>query len=89
MMIKNFLSNLNSKKVIWIIVLVGFGVYFNSLFNGFVWDDEEQIVNNAIIQSMSNLPQIFSCCALLKAMVKIQVSANSEVRILAPDLLIS
>lgn len=35
-------------------------VYFNSLFNGFVWDDEEQIVNNSVIQNIKNIPIIFS-----------------------------
>lgn len=38
----------------------GFLVFANSLFNGFVWDDEEQIVNNAVIQHLSNFGQIFS-----------------------------
>lgn len=47
-------------KWILIIVLTGFAVYFNSLFNGFVWDDEEQIVNNPTIRSFANLSQIFS-----------------------------
>ncbi len=42
-----------------IIFLVAFIVYGNSLFNGFVWDDEEQILKNNIIQSFSNFPYIF------------------------------
>jgi len=46
-------------KFILILILVGFLVYFNSLFNGFVWDDEEQIVNNPLVHSLSNLPQLF------------------------------
>lgn len=38
-----------------IIILVGLGVYFNSLSNGFVLDDFLQIVNNKQIHSMANL----------------------------------
>lgn len=51
---------LTPKKTICLIAIFGFLVYANSLFNGFVWDDEEQIVNNAIIQNLYNWPQIFS-----------------------------
>jgi len=54
-----FLRRLKTKHFIVIILLVGFIVYLNVLPNGFVWDDEEQVVNNIMIQSFSNLPQIF------------------------------
>lgn len=40
--------------------ITGFLVYANSINNGFVWDDEEQIVKNSIIQSLGNIGQIFS-----------------------------
>ena len=45
----------------WILIILAAGmiVYFNSLFNGFVWDDEEQIVNNPIIRSVGNIGQAF------------------------------
>lgn len=42
-----------------ILMGVGFLVYANSLPNSFVWDDGEQIVNNAAIRSFSNLPELF------------------------------
>lgn len=58
--IRKFLKKLTTKQAIVIIVSVGFIVYFNSLFNGFVWDDEEQIVNNSVIHSLGNFSQIFS-----------------------------
>ncbi len=48
------------KKSIWIILLVGFVLYFPTIFNGFVWDDEEQILNNVAIHSISNLPSFFA-----------------------------
>lgn len=53
------LRRLKTKHFILIILIIGFIVYLNVLPNGFVWDDEEQVVNNTIIQSFSHLPQIF------------------------------
>lgn len=50
----------NNKTRLWIIIIIGFFVYLPTLFNGFVWDDEEQIVNNPQIRSISNLPAFFS-----------------------------
>ena len=47
------------KAIQWIIV-IGFVVYFNSLFNGFVSDDFSQIVNNSSVHSFLNIPQFFS-----------------------------
>lgn len=46
----------------WVIILIiaGSVVFINSFFNGFVWDDEIQIVNNPAIRSLSNIGQIFS-----------------------------
>lgn len=41
---------------IFIIILSGSIVYMGSLGNGFVWDDEEQIVRNTVIQSLANIP---------------------------------
>lgn len=52
---------LQSNKIrLWIIVVVGFLIYLPTLFNGFVWDDEEQIVNNPQIRSLANLPAFFA-----------------------------
>lgn len=47
------------KLSIWLIV-IGVLLYLPSWFNGFVWDDEEQIVNNPFITSINFLPYIFS-----------------------------
>jgi len=43
---KQFFSPLTTKKAVLIIAFVGFIVYFNSLFNAFVWDDFGFIINN-------------------------------------------
>lgn len=51
---------LTTKKVYLILLAFGFLAYFNTLFNGFVWDDEEQILNNQIIHSLFNIQYIFS-----------------------------
>lgn len=46
--------------LILIICLLGFLVYANCLPNGFVWDDEEEIVNNTIVHSLKNISYIVS-----------------------------
>lgn len=43
------------KNKIPLIIVFGFLLYFNSFFNTFVWDDEEQVVNNSAVYSLSNL----------------------------------
>jgi protein O-mannosyl-transferase len=48
------------KRVLVLLICVGFLAYGNSIANGFIWDDEEQIVNNAIIHDLGNIGQIFS-----------------------------
>src|SRR3954471_19271715 len=50
---------LTSKKAIVYIFIIGFIVYFNVLFNGFVWDDDWQIINNAVVHSLANFPLFF------------------------------
>lgn len=47
-------------KIILILIIIGFIVYFNGLFNSFVWDDEEQVVNNVLVHSITNIPSFFS-----------------------------
>lgn len=43
-----------------IIFCVGFIIYGSSLFNGFVWDDEEQVLNNSVIRNVLNIPSLFT-----------------------------
>ena len=42
-----------------LIALVSFGVYFNALFNGFVYDDHSQVLKNTLIRDIRNIPEIF------------------------------
>ncbi|MBI5049034.1 MAG: tetratricopeptide repeat protein [Deltaproteobacteria bacterium] len=49
----------NSKSIaITIIMVVSFGVYANTLFNGFVYDDNDQILENLWIRDIRHLPDI-------------------------------
>lgn len=49
------------------ILLIGFGVYINSLPNKFVWDDEEMILNNPAIQSLSHIWSNFTSSAFFNS----------------------
>jgi len=57
---KSPFTPLTIKKAIFYIVIIGFILFFNGLFNGFVGDDLGQIVSNKLIQSLGNLPLFFS-----------------------------
>lgn len=46
--------------ILIIFILVGFGIYFNSLQNGFHYDDQHHIVRNSYIQSPGNIPYFFT-----------------------------
>ena len=48
------------KYSILIILLTSFAVYFNALFNGFVYDDIAQILQNPWIRDIKHIPQIMS-----------------------------
>ena len=47
-------------KYLWVFILIGFSVYSNSLFNGFVWEDEHLILSNPLVQSVGNIPSFFN-----------------------------
>jgi hypothetical protein len=47
------------KTSVLIIVLLGLVVYGGSVLNGFLWDDEEQVVNNGAVHSIGNIPKLF------------------------------
>lgn len=50
---------MTKRGYIYLIIILGLITFFNSLYNGFVWDDEEQVLNNIAVHSLSNLPQLF------------------------------
>jgi protein O-mannosyl-transferase len=43
-----------------ILLVVSFAVYFNTLFNEFVYDDSSQVLKNYWIRDVRNLPKIFA-----------------------------
>lgn len=51
---------MQKKYQLLIIIALGFAIYGNSLWNGFVFDDEEQILGNQLIHSINNWPQFFT-----------------------------
>ncbi|SRR6266568_3010557 len=56
---KEYFVPLTTAKAITWILIIGLIVYFNMLFNGFVWDDEAQITANYFVQSLTHIPQFF------------------------------
>jgi Flp pilus assembly protein TadD len=51
---------LSDQVLIGLLILLAVLCYGNSLFNGFVYDDEQQILQNPYVKSWHYLPQIFS-----------------------------
>jgi tetratricopeptide (TPR) repeat protein len=51
--IKNFLALI-------FLLAVGFFVYANALPNGFLWDDQKQVVRNTVIRNWENIPVILT-----------------------------
>ncbi|MBI4057883.1 tetratricopeptide repeat protein [Candidatus Microgenomates bacterium] len=56
----SILETISIKKAIILITVIGSLVYFNSLSNGFVWDDHSQIIENERIHSIKNFFHFFS-----------------------------
>src|SRR3990172_3038785 len=57
---KKDVSVLTPLRCIVLVLLVSFAVYFNSLFNDFVYDDHYQVLENSWIKDIGSLPEIFS-----------------------------
>lgn len=47
-------------KVLFIFLILGFIIYGNTFGNEFIWDDYDNIVNNAYIRDLGNLDKFFS-----------------------------
>ena len=58
--LKSYTINLINKNPKLIILIFGVLIFGFSILNGFVWDDEEQVVNNIYIRSLSNVPEFFT-----------------------------
>ncbi len=58
-MLKAKIEKLSSKSIFWLLSGSVVLTYLNGLFNGFVWDDEEQILNNALVHHLSNWWRLF------------------------------
>lgn len=54
------ITRLTTKQIILLLGAAALFVYAWSLPNGFVWDDEEQVVNNPAVHQLSNIPEYFS-----------------------------
>ncbi|MFH0969810.1 MAG: tetratricopeptide repeat protein [Patescibacteria group bacterium] len=54
------IKNASTKKIVLILIAIGFIIYCNTFFNQFFWDDFDSIVNNQYIRSWSNFPKFFS-----------------------------
>ncbi|HKB88587.1 MAG TPA: tetratricopeptide repeat protein [Patescibacteria group bacterium] len=55
-----FSQKLSNIQIAIILLLLGFLVYGNSLFNGFIADDVAQVKENPLVQNISNIPNIFT-----------------------------
>lgn len=67
--LKGLFVPFTSVKAIHFIILIGIVIYANSLFNGFVGDDNGQILNNPEIRSLANFPNFFKGSTLFVAEV--------------------
>lgn len=55
------MSMKNNKIIFYLIIaVVSFFVYYNSLNNDFVFDDESVVQNNTSIQTLANIPKFFT-----------------------------
>jgi tetratricopeptide (TPR) repeat protein len=51
--------SISRRTAIGIIIVISAGVYLSALSNGFVYDDEAQVLNNHWIRDIKHLPEIF------------------------------
>lgn len=58
--LKSWFVPFTTTKAITFIILIGFAVYFTSFFNGFIADDNGQILDNALVHSIGNFFTFFS-----------------------------
>src|SRR3990167_8265558 len=51
---------MNRVRAIALLIIVGYALYFNVFFNGFLWDDEVVILNNPLISSVKNIGSFYT-----------------------------
>src|SRR5690348_4192341 len=56
---KRLLTVPTTFQSISVIIILGVFVYFNSFLNGFVGDDDMQILNNPAVHSITAIPRLF------------------------------
>src|SRR5258708_5740782 len=56
---KYYFVPLTTTKAISWICIIGVILYFNTFFNGFVWDDYPQLINDPLLHSWTNIVPIF------------------------------
>jgi hypothetical protein len=57
--LKHYFVPLTTSKAIHFIIIIGIIVFFNSLFNSFLFDDQALILQNLSVHSLSGIPNIF------------------------------
>jgi len=57
--LKSYFVPFTTFKAIHFIILIGLIIFFLSLFNNFVGDDNTQIIDNPSIKSLQNVPEFF------------------------------
>lgn len=57
MLTENLHKLLSFKISFLLFLLIGFIIYFNSLFNSFLWDDMESVVENNLVHTIANIDQ--------------------------------
>src|SRR5262249_6859712 len=66
----------SARGVDWAITLllcsITFGLYARGLVNGFVTDDEKEVLESPLIRSLSNIPNFFSHSVWYFAGVKVE-----------------
>ncbi|KKR31594.1 MAG: hypothetical protein UU37_C0007G0002 [Candidatus Gottesmanbacteria bacterium GW2011_GWA2_41_12] len=54
------MKTVTNKKIVFLLIIIGFLVWGNSLRNTLVWDDDENIINNSYIRHISLWPKLFT-----------------------------
>ncbi len=57
---KDYFVPLTTTKAIHFIIIIGIVVYANALFNGFIADDNGQILDNQLVHSIGNFFTFFT-----------------------------